>query len=125
MYVINICLFHSMEITGMLYILPTVVLQVEAYLYYETINKTILSFLDVIVAHCGFFLNNVLGSCPGYSFFLHDGGNSFKLLLNSVLKSGSSILPSSKRKFLAGHGILSLLSLLLEMLKRQAWVLQS
>lgn len=32
-----------MEITGMLYILPTVVLQVEAYLYYETPNKTILS----------------------------------------------------------------------------------
>lgn len=55
MYVINICLFHSMEITGMLYILPTVVLQVEAYLYYETINKTILSFLDIIVAHCVFF----------------------------------------------------------------------
>lgn len=27
----------------MLYILPTVVLQVEAYLYYETPNKTILS----------------------------------------------------------------------------------
>lgn len=48
-YVINICLFHSMEITGMLYILPTVVLQVEAYLYYETINKTILSFWDVFV----------------------------------------------------------------------------
>lgn len=38
-YVTYICLFHSMEITGMLYILPTVVLQVEAYLYYETINK--------------------------------------------------------------------------------------
>lgn len=36
--------FHSMEITGMLYILPTVVLQVEAYLYIENINKTILSF---------------------------------------------------------------------------------
>jgi len=33
-----------MEITGMLYILPTVVLQVEAYLYNENINKTILSF---------------------------------------------------------------------------------
>ena len=49
MYVINICLFHSMEITGMLYILPTVVLQVKAYLYYETINKTILSFWDVSV----------------------------------------------------------------------------
>lgn len=39
-----------MEITGMLYILPMVVLQVEAYLYYKTINKTILSFLDVCVA---------------------------------------------------------------------------
>lgn len=49
MYVINICLFHSMEITGMLYILPTVVLQVKAYLYYETINKTILSFWNVFV----------------------------------------------------------------------------
>lgn len=33
----------------MLYILPTVVLQVKAYLYYETINKTILSFWDVFV----------------------------------------------------------------------------
>lgn len=52
MYVIYICLFHSMEITGMLYILPTVVLQVKAYLYYETINKTILSFLDVTLARC-------------------------------------------------------------------------
>lgn len=41
-----------MEITGMLYILPMDVLQVEAYLYYETINKTILSFSDVLVAHC-------------------------------------------------------------------------
>lgn len=30
--------FHSMEITSMLYILPTIVLQVEAYLYYETIK---------------------------------------------------------------------------------------
>lgn len=49
MYVINICLFHSMEITGMLYILPTVVLQVKAHLYYEPINKTILSFWDVFV----------------------------------------------------------------------------
>lgn len=49
MYVINICLFHSMEITGMLYILPMVVLQVKAYLYYETINKTILFFLDVFL----------------------------------------------------------------------------
>lgn len=41
-----------MEITGMLYILPMVVLQVKAYLYYETINKTILSFLDVLVTLC-------------------------------------------------------------------------
>lgn len=38
-----------MEITGMLYILPTVVLQVKAYLCYETMNKTILSFFSVIV----------------------------------------------------------------------------
>lgn len=30
--------FHSMEITSMLYILPTIVLQVEAYLYYKTIK---------------------------------------------------------------------------------------
>lgn len=58
MYVINICLFHSMEITGMLYILPTVVLQVEAYLYYETINKTILSFWDVFVTRHVF--NNII-----------------------------------------------------------------
>lgn len=36
-----------MEITGMLYILPMVVFQVKAYLSYETVNKTILSFLDV------------------------------------------------------------------------------
>lgn len=37
-----------MEITDMLYILPTIVLQVEAYLCYETIiNKTILSFSAV------------------------------------------------------------------------------
>lgn len=41
-----------MEITGMLYILPMVVLQVKAYLYYEIINKTILSFLDVFMAQC-------------------------------------------------------------------------
>lgn len=34
----------------MLYILPTVVLQVKANLYYDTINKTILSFLGCI---CG------------------------------------------------------------------------
>lgn len=37
-----------MENTGMLYILPTIVLQVEAYLYYETINKNILSFYVVL-----------------------------------------------------------------------------
>lgn len=37
-----------MEVTGMLYILPTIVLQVEAYLYNETINKTILSFWGVL-----------------------------------------------------------------------------
>lgn len=49
-----------MEITGMLYILPIVVLQVKAYLYYETINKTILSFLDVFVTQHVF--NNILGS---------------------------------------------------------------
>ena len=55
MYVIDICLFHSMEITGMLYILPTVVLQVKAYLYYETINKTILSFCDVFVIQWVFY----------------------------------------------------------------------
>lgn len=47
----------------MLYILPTVVLQVKAYLYYETINKTILSFLDVTLARCVFI--NILGSSPG------------------------------------------------------------
>lgn len=39
-----------MENTGMLYILPTIVLQVEAYLYYKTINKTILSFRNVSLA---------------------------------------------------------------------------
>lgn len=73
MYVIYICLFHSMEITGMLYILPTVVLQVKAYLYYETINKTILSFLDVTLARCVFI--NILGSSPGclLCLFLHVG----------------------------------------------------
>lgn len=54
MYVINICLFHSMETTGMLYILSTVVLQVKAYVYYETINKTILSFWDVFVTQVVF-----------------------------------------------------------------------
>lgn len=52
MYVINICLFHSMEITGMLYILPTGVLQVKAYLYYSTVNKNILSFLDALLTKC-------------------------------------------------------------------------
>ena len=64
MYVINICLFHSMEITGMLYILPTVVLQVKAYLYYETINKTILSFWDVFVTQHVF--NNTLSRDVAY-----------------------------------------------------------
>lgn len=36
----------------MLYILPMVVLQVKTYLCYETINKTILSFLDAYLTRC-------------------------------------------------------------------------
>ena len=66
-YEIDICLFHSMEITGMLYILPRIVLQVEAYLYYETINKTILSFWDVFVTQCDVFNNLVFAHLASLS----------------------------------------------------------
>lgn len=73
MYVIYICLFHSMEITGMLYILPTVVLQVKAYLYYETINKTILSFLDVTLARCVLLISWAAALAVYFCLFSHGG----------------------------------------------------
>ena len=82
MYVIDICLFHSMEITGMLYILPTVVLQVKAYLYYETINKTILSFLDVFVCRC-VFDQNLMGTIVQHS--LQDNGKNSNILVDETL----------------------------------------
>lgn len=72
--------FYSMKITGMLYILPTVVLQVEAYLYNENINKTILSFTYAV-----WFLYTS-GSQP---FWLHGSPLSTKIFfaISSWLKN--------------------------------------
>lgn len=89
MYVIYICWFHSMEITGMLYILPTVVLQVKAYLYYETINKTILSFLDVPLTHCVSLISCAAALAVCFFLFLH---GSIKSVTGNREPTGELIL---------------------------------